>query len=141
MEDAQRELEKNATPGQNRADEEDDEDDEDQDDVPGFERGGARGGATAAGTAHERATARDVPGAGSGPQRSQSQPYGGDAEMRSVLSSDRDLLEGADAEAGTTNSSRESTDGHGQGSVSVGGHGSGGRGTAAAEVVGVEFEG
>lgn len=61
--------------------------------------------------------------------------------MRSVLSSDRDLLEGADAEAGTTNSSRESTDGHGQGSVSVGGHGSGGRGTAAAEVVGVEFEG
>jgi hypothetical protein len=125
MEDAQRELEKNAVPGQQRGDEEE-EDDDDQDDVPGFERGGA--GGAAAGTASGRGPGEGVPG---------SQAYGGDAEMRSVLSSDRDLLEGADAEAGT--SSRESSDGNGN--VSASRDASGGAGNAAAKVVGVEFEG
>lgn len=144
MEDAQRELEKNAAPGQNnRGDGEDDEeDDDDQDDVPGFERGGgAGGGGAAGGTASESAAARGVAGAVSA--SSQSRAYGGDAEMRSVLSSDRDLLEGADAEAGTTiGSSRESTDGHGHGNVNASSlGGSGGPRNEAAKVVGVEFEG
>ncbi|RYP32768.1 hypothetical protein DL767_005016 [Monosporascus sp. MG133] len=60
MEEAQRELEKNALPGQK--DEEEEEEDEGQ-------------GRTAGG-------------------------YGGDPERRSVRSTDRDLLDGADAEAG-----------------------------------------
>ncbi|EON99615.1 putative gtpase-activating protein gyp2 protein [Phaeoacremonium minimum UCRPA7] len=60
MEDAQRELEKNALPGQK------DEDDEDEDDTA---------------------------------PRNSSGAYSGDVERRSVRSSDRDLLEGADAEA------------------------------------------
>jgi len=62
MDEAQRELERNALPGQRE------EDDEDDDDL------------------HPRA--------GGG--------YGADAERRSVRSSDRDLLDGADAEAGVS---------------------------------------
>ncbi|KAJ9155618.1 GTPase activating protein [Pleurostoma richardsiae] len=61
MDEAQKELEKNAVPGQK------DEDDEDEDDV----------------------APRNSTGA-----------YSGDVERRSVLSTDRDLLTGADAEAG-----------------------------------------
>lgn len=60
MEEAQRELEKNALPGQK------DEEEEEEEEVPGRTAGG----------------------------------YGGDPERRSVRSSDRDLLDGADAEAG-----------------------------------------
>ncbi|KAI5867605.1 TBC-domain-containing protein [Durotheca rogersii] len=62
MEEAQRELEKNAVPGQK------DEEDEEDEDLPGPRLAG----------------------------------YGGDPERRSVLSSDRDLLDGADAEAGAS---------------------------------------
>ncbi|GAP89908.1 putative TBC domain-containing protein [Rosellinia necatrix] len=62
MEDAQRELEKNALPGQR------DDDEEDEEDLQG-------------------------------PSKSLS-AYGGDPERRSVLSTDRDLLDGADADAG-----------------------------------------
>ncbi|KAI1357792.1 TBC-domain-containing protein [Xylaria arbuscula] len=64
MEEAQRELERNALPGQR------DEDDEDDEDLQG-----------------------PVKSTGA---------YGGDAERRSVRSSDRDLLDGADAAAGAT---------------------------------------
>ncbi|KAI0185933.1 GTPase activating protein [Xylaria flabelliformis] len=64
MEEAQRELEKNALPGQR------DEDDEDDEDLQG-------------------------------PVKS-SNAYSGDAERRSVRSSDRDLLDGADADAGAS---------------------------------------
>ncbi|KAI1823666.1 TBC-domain-containing protein [Xylaria intraflava] len=64
MEEAQRELEKNALPGQRDEDEEDEEDPH-------------------------------------GPAKS-SNTYGGDPERRSVRSSDRDLLDGADADAGAT---------------------------------------
>lgn len=64
MEEAQRELEKNALPGQRDEDEEDEEDVQDR-------------------------------------NKSLS-AYGGDAERRSVLSTDRDLLDGADADAGAT---------------------------------------
>ncbi|KAI0201817.1 TBC-domain-containing protein [Astrocystis sublimbata] len=63
MEEAQRELEKNAMPGQR------DEDDEDDEDLQGSIRPSG---------------------------------YGGDAERRSVRSSDRDLLDGADADAGAS---------------------------------------
>lgn len=144
MEDAQRELEKNAVPGQHgQRGEDDDEDDEDEDDdqleVPGFERGGgAAGGGAAAGiTASGSEPSGRVPRGSAVASRSASsrQAYGGDAEMRSVLSSDRDLLEGADAEAGTT---RESSDGNASASRDGGG---GAGGVAAAKVVGVEFEG
>jgi hypothetical protein len=120
MDEAQRELEKNALPGQ-RGDEEEDDDD-DQDDVPGFERAG---GASA--TASARTAGNGVAG-GSG-------AYGGDAERRSVLSSDRDLLEGADAEAGV----RESSDG--AGNANVGRAAGGGAVNGPGKVVGVEFEG
>lgn len=64
MEEAQRELEKNALPGQR------DDDDEDDEDLQG-------------------------------PIKS-SGAYSGDAERRSVRSSDRDLLDGADADAGAS---------------------------------------
>ncbi|KAI3326995.1 TBC-domain-containing protein [Xylariaceae sp. AK1471] len=64
MDEAQRELEKNALPGQR------DEDEEDEEDLQG-------------------------------PVKSSS-AYGADAERRSVRSSDRDLLDGADADAGAT---------------------------------------
>ena len=63
--------------------------------------------------------------------------YGGDPERRSVRSSDRDLLSGADAEASDTNL---------VGAVEVQG-GSGGKGAATVagagtgKVVGVEFDG
>lgn len=116
MEEAQRELEKNALPGQ-RNDEEDDEDD----DVPGFERGPSRaaGGSAAAGS---------------------SSAYGGDAERRSVRSSDRDLLEGADAEAGAGKEGNDVVEG-GSGAA-AGTEGGSGRSAGAGEkVVGVEFEG
>ena len=79
MEDAQRELEKNAVPGQAA-----EEDDDDDDDVPGFERRGTGARATAG-------------AAGKSPSGS---AYAADPERRSVRSTDRDLLEGADAEAG-----------------------------------------
>ncbi len=72
MEEAQRELEKNALPGQR------DEDEEDEEDLQG-----------------------PVKSTGA---------YGGDAERRSVRSSDRDLLDGADAGAGAT----KETDGSSQ---------------------------
>ncbi|KAJ8133497.1 hypothetical protein O1611_g127 [Lasiodiplodia mahajangana] len=72
MEEAQRELEKNALPGQR------DEDEEDEEDLQG-------------------------------PVKS-SGAYSGDAERRSVRSSDRDLLDGADADAGAT----KETDGSSQ---------------------------
>ncbi|KAI0013759.1 GTPase activating protein [Xylariaceae sp. FL0662B] len=62
MEEAQRELEKNALPGQK------DDEEEEEEDVQGLRPSG----------------------------------YGGDPERRSVRSSDRDLLDGADAEAGST---------------------------------------
>ncbi|KAL7621102.1 GTPase activating protein (GAP) [Parahypoxylon ruwenzoriense] len=62
MEEAQRELEKNAAPGQK------DEEEEEEEDTQGLRPTG----------------------------------YGGDPERRSVRSSDRDLLDGADAEAGAT---------------------------------------
>ncbi|KAI5925746.1 GTPase activating protein [Camillea tinctor] len=62
MEEAQRELEKNALPGQR------DDDEEEEEDIQGPIK--TSGG------------------------------YGGDAERRSVLSTDRDLLDGADADAG-----------------------------------------
>jgi hypothetical protein len=151
MEDAQRELEKNAVPGQRPArggdddDDEDDDDDDDQLEVPGFETGGAD-----AGTSSGRGRGRGARGGGgesaaaaAAVAGSSSQAYGGDAEMRSVLSSDRDLLEGADAEAGT---SRESTDAQQQQSR---GNADAPRdavlgaraGDSVGKVVGVEFEG
>ena len=70
MEEAQRELERNAVPGQAQQQEEEDDEDEE---VPGFERSGKEGG-------------------GGGRYL--------DAERRSVRSVDRDLLSGVDAEAG-----------------------------------------
>lgn len=76
MEEAQRELEKNAVPGQ-REDEE-----EEEDDLQGPRPTG----------------------------------YGGDPERRSVRSSDRDLLDGADAEAGAVR-----TEGQGQSVVAANG--------------------
>ncbi|SPQ19514.1 8863f0a0-7015-4043-8283-224d8a2bf54f [Thermothielavioides terrestris] len=94
MEEAQRELERNALPGQQSQqqrgsgarDDEDDEDDEELGAPPGAGSAGGNGkgaaAAAAAGAAGRYAYA-----------------YGGDAERRSVRSSDRDLLTGADAEA------------------------------------------
>jgi len=112
MEEAQRELEKNALPGQREEDEDEDED------VPGFEKG----------------PGRSAGGAGA------SSAYGGDPERRSVRSSDRDLLEGADAEAGA---GRESTDVDGLAGRVGGTAGAPAAGSSSAgeKVVGVEFEG
>ncbi|XXH02683.1 hypothetical protein Hte_009066 [Hypoxylon texense] len=95
MEDAQRELEKNAVPGQR-----DDEDDEEED-IQGPRPTG----------------------------------YGGDPERRSVRSSDRDLLDGADAEAGAAKNNEEQ--------VQLIGNGGQGRSrtTSAATQGIVEFEG
>ncbi|KAK4199698.1 hypothetical protein QBC40DRAFT_281276 [Triangularia verruculosa] len=112
MEEAQRELEKNALPGQRN----DDEDDEDEDDV-GIGRPSGAG----------------KPGG----------VYSGDAERRSVRSSDRDLLTGADAEASDANAAAA---GRASGSLEVGSGGSGGNGgnepgKGAGKVVGVEFDG
>ncbi|KAK3365198.1 hypothetical protein B0T24DRAFT_560950 [Lasiosphaeria ovina] len=116
MEEAQKELEKNAVPGQ-RNDEEDDEDEEDV----GFERGSEAGKSAA---------------------------YRGDDERRSVRSSDRDLLAGADAEASDTNAAATATataSVTGRTSVNSdtrGGNGGGiGGGRVAGKVVGVEFDG
>ncbi|KAK3394013.1 hypothetical protein B0H63DRAFT_385593 [Podospora didyma] len=115
MEEAQRELEKNAVPGQ-RNDEDEDEDEEDV----GFERGSAAG---------------------------KTLTYGGDAERRSVRSSDRDLLAGADAEASDTNANA-SVSGTGRASASSesGAGGNGGSpatpgGGGAGRIVGIEFDG
>jgi hypothetical protein len=128
MEEAQRELERNALPGQQQQQGQqrasNDEDEEyDEDDVPGASSsaGGAGAGAAA--------------GAGKGSGGA----YGGDAERRSVRSSDRDLLTGADAEA--------MQEGEGlmeEGGVAgVGGAQGegGGRGATPGRVVGIEFDG
>ena len=98
MEEAQKELERNALPGQ-RNDEDEDEDEEDP----------------------------ITPGPG------KSAAYRGDAERRSVRSSDRDLLSGADADAGlgVAGTDRPSV---------VSSETNGGN-SAGAKVVGVEFEG
>ncbi|KAH6604117.1 hypothetical protein Trco_007563 [Trichoderma cornu-damae] len=74
MEEAQRELEKNALPNSQRA-EDDDDDDDDVGVAIGVRRG--TGGAST------------------------------DVERRSVMSADRDLLDGADAEAGSGSASKE----------------------------------
>lgn len=121
MEEAQRELEKNALPGQQqRARDEDDEDDDDED-----------AGAAGKGAAYRSGGDRD-----------------GDAERRSVLSSDRDLLTGADAEAGDSIAAPSAAGPGPAGEAGVpadeggGGGGSGGAGGAGpVKVVGVEFEG
>lgn len=111
MEEAQKELERNALPGQRNQD--DDEDDEDED-VGVAEAEASRGGA-----------------------------YRGDAERRSVRSSDRDLLAGADAEASDVNLAASGT-----GRASVGSQGNNGGneassngGAGSGRVVGVEFDG
>ncbi|KAL2144488.1 hypothetical protein VTI28DRAFT_8993 [Corynascus sepedonium] len=136
MEEAQKELEKNALAaggphqehqqqGKQRGGANDeDEDDEDEDDG-GFDRASTRSGKSG--------------GAGG-----LSSAYHGDAERRSVRSSDRDLLTGADAEAGDEALlggqagalGIEGGEGNsaGQPSASVGGGGAG-------KVVGVEFDG
>ncbi|KAM7184368.1 Rab-GTPase-TBC domain containing protein [Rhypophila sp. PSN 637] len=107
MEEAQKELERNALPGQKN--DEDDEDDED--DV---------GPLSGVGTSsRSQAGGKDS-------------VYGGDAERRSVRSSDRDLLSGADAEADDLEPES------GKGTVTAGsGSGAGTTG----KVVGVEFDG
>ncbi|RKU44282.1 hypothetical protein DL546_001928 [Coniochaeta pulveracea] len=128
MDEAQRELEKNAAPGHQRGD----EDDDDEEDIPGFERASGAGSA--------RAT---VAGADNGGGGGSNGAYAGDPERRSVLSTDRDLLEGADAEAGT----RESQDGPGTGSgraarsASIASSNKSTGASGGGKVVGVEFEG
>jgi hypothetical protein len=108
MEEAQKELEKNALPGQRN----DEEDEEDEDDPAGGERSSGVGKGVA---------------------------YGGDPERRSVRSSDRDLLTGADAEASDTS---RVGDGIVTGDLSVDGAGpSSGSGAGPGKVVGVEFDG
>ncbi|KAK4102242.1 TBC-domain-containing protein [Parathielavia hyrcaniae] len=115
MEEAQRELEKNAAPGQQQRTSHDEEDEEEEEDGEGF-RGGKGVGA----------------GGGSA--------YKGDAERRSVRSSDRDLLTGADAEASDGAAVADFGEGGGvggNGGVSAPGAAQGGTG----KVVGVEFDG
>ncbi|KAK4124865.1 TBC-domain-containing protein [Parathielavia appendiculata] len=102
MEEAQRELEKNAVAGQQQRASNDEEEEEDEE---GF-RGGEGGGGA----------------------------YKGDAERRSVRSSDRDLLTGADAEA----SDGAVTD---VGEGEVGRNGELGAAEGTGKVVGVEFDG
>ncbi|KAI0385226.1 TBC-domain-containing protein [Hypomontagnella monticulosa] len=98
MEEAQRELEKNALPGQR------DEEEEEEEDLQGPRTTG----------------------------------YGGDAERRSVRSSDRDLLDGADAEAGVA----KGQEGQGQSIVESNGAQEGRPRTASATTQRiVEFEG
>ena len=111
MEEAQKELEKNALPGQRPAD----EDDEDEDDVPGFEKSGPDVDRGKAGGA-----------------------YRGDDERRSVRSSDRDLLEGADAESSDIQASGDVPRASG---ASTGGSGPSANPGSGDKVVGVEFEG
>ncbi|KAK1833111.1 GTPase-activating protein GYP2 [Podospora conica] len=100
MEEAQKELERNALPGQRN-----DEDEDEEDDDP------APAGKSAA--------------------------YRSDAERRSVRSSDRDLLAGADAEASDVtvgaSGTRRASVGQGSNGDKAGGAGS--------KVVGVEFDG
>ena len=103
MEEAQKELERNALPGQRN-----DEDDDDEDDDPA--------------PAGKSAT------------------YRGDAERRSVRSSDRDLLAGADAEASDVTVGASGTRRASVGQGSNGGN-PGGSGGAGSKVVGVEFDG
>ena len=103
MEEAQKELERNAAPGQ-RNEEEEDEDEEDP-----------------------------APSGKSG-------AYRGDAERRSVRSSDRDLLSGADAEASDVNLVASGTGRASVGSEGSSGGNAGGLG-GAGKVVGVEFDG
>ncbi|KAH6855006.1 rab-GTPase-TBC domain-containing protein [Chaetomium sp. MPI-CAGE-AT-0009] len=76
MEEAQKELEKNALPDQQQLQQQrggNDDEEEDEDEDPAFDRASTKSGKGAA--------------------------YRGDAERRSVRSSDRDLLTGVDAEA------------------------------------------
>jgi len=84
MEEAQRELEKNALPGQRPVNDDDDEEDEEDAAALGFGGGGVKGKASSS-------NLRVASGGGA---------YRGDPERRSVRGSDRDLLAGADAEAG-----------------------------------------
>ena len=109
MEEAQRELEKNALPGQR------DDDEDDEDDIG--PQGGPFGGAGGAGGS-----------GGSGTGGGRGGGYAGDAERRSVRSSDRDLLDGADAEAakgqegsGPRQSLIDMDDDGGQGTAAAGG--------------------
>ncbi|KAK4041747.1 hypothetical protein C8A01DRAFT_34239 [Parachaetomium inaequale] len=125
MEEAQKELEKNALPGQQRASNDDEEEDEDED--GGFDRASTKSG--------------KGPGA-----------YQGDAERRSVRSSDRDLLTGADAEASDgallAGAGAEAGGGEEEGGLAGNGAGSSSSGADAnaagggtGKVVGVEFDG
>ncbi|KAK4145761.1 uncharacterized protein C8A04DRAFT_35572 [Dichotomopilus funicola] len=131
MEEAQKELEKNALPGQQPPRPgagDDEEDDEDED--PAFDRGSTKSGKSGAGVG--------VVGLGGA--------YRGDPERRSVLSSDRDLLTGADAEAsdGALVGELGGLDGSGESSSATaqgGGSGGAGAGGNTGKVVGVEFDG
>ncbi|KAK3298457.1 rab-GTPase-TBC domain-containing protein [Chaetomium fimeti] len=129
MEEAQKELEKNALPDQQlqgqqqqRGGNDEEEDDEDED--GGFDRASTRSGKGAS-------------------------AYQGDAERRSVRSSDRDLLMGADAEAsdGALVAVGEGDGGvEGGGESAAAGNGAGssssvGAGGGTGKVVGVEFDG
>jgi hypothetical protein len=123
VEEAQREMEKNAVPGQ--AGGLRDEEEEDEDEVGFGERVGGAGVGKGGGAV-------------------------GDPERRSVRNSDRDLLTGVDAEASDVNLPGEgggaggefggngAREGGGGGSGSGSGSGSGG---GAVKVVGVEFDG
>lgn len=117
MEEAQRELEKNALPGQQQQRNGDDDEDDDEED------------------------ARIAGGKGAA--------YRGDAERRSVRSSDRDLLTGADAEASDAanaapGAGRPAGEG-GAGGLTLGGTTGAapsiGAGGGAPRVMGVEFDG
>ncbi|KAL2131293.1 hypothetical protein VTI74DRAFT_5299 [Chaetomium olivicolor] len=116
MEEAQRELEKNALPGQQQ---QRDEEEDEEDDYSGFASG--RG-------------AKEGPAGGSGGLG----PYRGDAERRSVRSEDRDLLTGADAEASDGVGMGQTELGESQ---AGGGNRTGKGGEGTGKVVGVEFDG
>ncbi|KAL2259221.1 hypothetical protein VTK26DRAFT_7181 [Humicola hyalothermophila] len=113
MEEAQRELEKNALPGQLSAAQQQQQQQQQRDEDDEDEGVAGQGGA-----------------------------YRGDAERRSVRSSDRDLLTGADAEASDAVSIAEGkvglSSGNEGGTLGAGGGSSGG---GPGKVVGVEFEG
>jgi Ca2+-binding EF-hand superfamily protein len=130
MEEAQKEMEKNALPGQPGQQRDEEEEDEDEDGVGalGFERGSVRSGKEGAGGSAD----------------------GGDAERRGVRSSDRDLLTGADAEAsdGTLVGGEDGVEGGGGGEGAGNGKGTGtgsssasGAAAATPKVVGIEFDG
>lgn len=113
MEEAQKELERNALPGQKANDEDDDDEDDDVGPLSGV-----------GGSSKSRVGGKDG-------------VYGGDAERRSVRSSDRDLLSGADAEASDTDLAGEvEVEGSGKGTAAGAGAGAG-----TGKVVGVEFDG